>query len=197
MPDLIIYSIILKHGSKNTMKNQNKELASIQRRERRLRRAAVQDLKQENLSYELIKGNLFKNNSYESATSASQLTVAQLYNVFQDGGFKFAKPFGPKCKTKGKFERLYQFIAEVKFAASLHENGVIQNLLDFGYEIKRTETRMRGPIPVHPYYSRPITLKENPVRSLDWKNQHCKECWWNGIWGLSVPEILDDLKTEN
>ncbi len=82
MPDLIIYSIILKHGS-NTMKNQkiNKKLSNIQRRERKLRRTAVQDLKQEILSYELIKGNLFKNNSYESATSASQLTVAQLYKT--------------------------------------------------------------------------------------------------------------------
>jgi len=97
----------------------------------------------------------------------------QQFNLFQDGGFKFSKPVGPKCETKGKFERLYQFIAEVKF----HENGVIQNLLNFGYEIKRTETRKRGPIPVHTFYSRPIALKENPVRSLDWKNQHYKECW--------------------
>ena len=188
MPDLILYSIMLKYGSKKTMKNQQikKELANIQRRERRERRAAVQELKQENLAYELTKGNLFKNNSYDSATSASQLSAAQLFNLFQDGGFKFRKPVGPKCKTKGKFEHLYQFIAEVKFAASLHENGVIQNLLDFGYEIKRTETRKRGPIPVHPFYNRPISLKENPVRTLDWKNQHCKECWWNDIWKLTT-----------
>ena len=165
MPDLILYSIMLKYGSKKTMKNQQikKELANIQRRERRERRAAVQELKQENLAYELTKGNLFKNNSYDSATSASQLSAAQLFNLFQDGGFKFRKPVGPKCKTKGKFERLYQFIAEVKF----HENGVIQNLLNFGYEIKRTETRKRGPIPVYHFYSRLISLKENPVRAFD------------------------------
>jgi hypothetical protein len=65
---------------------------------------------------------------------------------------------------------LYQSIAEVKFAASLHENRVIQNFLNFGYENKRTETIKRGPILVHPFYSRPISLKENPVRALDWKN---------------------------
>jgi len=86
---------------------------------------------------------------------------------------------------------LYHFIAEVKFAASLHENGVIQNLLNFGYEIKRTVTR-KTRIPVHPFYSRPISLKENPVRALDWKKQHCKECWWNDIWGKTPGDFLID-----
>ncbi len=62
--------------------------------------------------------------------------MAQLFNLFQDCSFKFSKPIGPKSINKGKFERLYQFTAEVEFAASLHENGDIQDFQDCYFYFK-------------------------------------------------------------
>jgi len=47
------------------------------------------ELEQEKKEREDLKNQIIK--------SASQLSVAQLFNVYQDGGFKFAKSFGPTC----------------------------------------------------------------------------------------------------
>jgi len=47
------------------------------------------ELEQEKKEIEDLKNQIIK--------SASQLSVAQLFNVYQDGGFKFAKSFGPTC----------------------------------------------------------------------------------------------------
>jgi hypothetical protein len=52
------------------MKNQrnNKKIASVERRERRMRRAAFKNLHQENIAYELVRGKIFNNNFYCTAT---------------------------------------------------------------------------------------------------------------------------------
>ena len=196
MPDLLSYVFIQRYCSAKSMKKSimSKEKANKDRRERRIRRANFKDLHGD-FANKLVNGQLFKNKGYELAISAGELNVAQLFNLLQDGGYKFSKPPGPRSKTKGKFDLVNQLIAEVKFAASLHENGVIQNLRDFGFEINMTEQRKRGNQQAHPFYKKPISLEEKPLRSVDWHNQHCKQCWWNNVTKVAH-ESLDEFTKE-